>query len=837
MELDKKMLNSTTGEVDNKKVMALLKGGRVNNDKEAKIITDVYDRFVKMKEWRQTSCPWKVEGTAGVYTEPDRETPTQYETEKSSTAGDWEWRWKMDRDLAMMKSGHNKYDSDLPPVSVPLVWSSKQTIINQYQDSNISIIIEPKAGSSKVDAKIAEAYLQDLEENFGVKNIKQNLLFPEAVVCGTAISYNGYVTKKRTVKMIKTADQLIEEYGLNVSKDSEEYTQIIEKLKKNPELTTEEKEIVDYDNPVCEFVPLEEMYVDPGAWDFNSVTRDARDCIWRQYVPIQQVLSDYQNADDPFIIQNNLTADLITSSGGVTQFYADNTLNDELSDLLNIQGFEDKVCLIKYYNKYQDQYIVIANDIVIRSGPLPYNHKKLPFSKYIFLPLPRNFYGVGLGTLLDTTQRASEMFESLESYLTELNNNQPLVAKGQKVYEELEQIMGSSKYLKAGTVIQGDIGDEVMPIVAKLQNFDFDKIQARLKENAIQTTFINPTLATNPRADLAVRSAQMGQESGLLAIRSYIQNFEQGYVDCASQILSIAKQFEPARYTYFEDSIENIMIGTQTKNQIKKLKLANISFKDDEMSDSSMQEDANGTEIDLTQDMLEKFEDTNIKVRVESTQLASRQLQAQQMTDLLTSVVAVRSNPAVKEDKITNAVLKLILDKSNMPPQVLSLMQNDENEESTKLAMLQNDQMLKGISVTSIAGEDEKHKQIHSDLIVDLINQVREVDKQIEQLAPTAQQVSDLVGQGVLDPAMGQQIYSQGQSLVTKKEELNKTIDLLQQHLVGDIQQKDQSDIATVTMAQGLLQPPMPTGQPMMTQDPMQQPMQPETPMNPMSGI
>jgi hypothetical protein len=825
-----KVLNAVTGEVENKKILSLLKVGRVQNEKEAKLVCDVYDRFSLMDEWRKTSCPWTITTTAGVFTELGRESETQYETEQTSSAVDWNNRWIRDRELAFMKSGKNKYDTDLPAVSVPIVWSAKQTIINQYQDSNISITIEPKPGVQKLYAKTAEAYIQDLEDNQGIKEIKTNLLFPETVVCGTAISFNGYVKKERKVKKMKTTEELIAEHNLEglSQTDPEMYQQVIDTIKSNPESITYEDTIVDYDNPVCEFVPLEEMFVDPGAWDFNSVTRDARDCIWRQFVSVQQVLADYENSEDIFVLKDNVKKDLILSSGAATQFYTDTQVNQELTNLLNLQGYEDKVCLIKYYNKYQDQYIVIANDIVIRSGPLPYNHKLLPFSKYIFLPIPRSFYGVGLGTLLDETQKTSELFESLETYLAELNNNVPNLVYGENLGSELENHMSSSQNLKAGSFIPAKQGESVTPIITKAANYDFDNIQSRLEKNAIQTTFINPTLSTNPSPNLAVRSAQMGQESGLLAIRSYIQNFEQGYVSFAKQALSIAKQFEPTRYAYTEALIEKAYGSQATKKQLKKLKLQGISLKDGIQSDESMIDDVNGSDVELTQEILTSFENLDLKIRVESTQLASKQLQAQNLKEMLQSVIAVRSNPDLREDKITNAVLKVLLDKSNMPPNILNLLQSDESNESIDLAMLQNDQMKQGIPVESIPGEDEPHKEVHGSLLAELLQEIRGLDQQINKMAPAITQITEVVAMGMADPMMLQQLEGQVSSLVQKKEELNQIIDIVQQHLTGDMQRKDQADVAMVTMAQQALQPPMP---------PQGQMQQPEQPMNPMSGI
>jgi hypothetical protein len=87
-------------------------------------------------------------------------------------------------------------------------------------------------------------------------------------------------------------------------------------------------------------------------------------------------------------------------------------------------------------------------------------------------------------------------------------------------------------------------------------------------------------------------------------------------------------------------------------------------------------------------------------------------------------------------------------------------------------------------------------------------------------------------GDPIADQMAMQQVQMQSEPIIAEVDRLNKVIDLINQHLSGDMQRKEDSDIASVQMTM----PPAPQGQEMpqpeaMSQDPMAGQ---EMPMNPM---
>lgn len=821
--------NNLTAEVDSD-IDTLLKVGRIQSKEEALIVKTIYTRFNKMKKHRENSCPWGK--STFVYQNVEDSNGEMTRANGTSQGKDnWENRWQRDRDLAQMRTGRNKFDSDLPDVSSPMVLSAAQAYISQFKDSHLSVMIEPNEMADSIMAKIAKAVIDDIDLNGGVEKTDKDLVVPEAVVCGTSITYNGYFCKKRSVKIIKTIDDLMEEAGFNdeamegLSQMADPMTgelieidpqiiyqqkqdELVAQIKKDPKkMLLSEKMMIDYEGVSTEFVPLEEMFIDPMAWDFNSMSRDARDCIWRQYVPVQQVYNEYLNSNDPFVIKKNLNDDLIISSSSSSQFY--NAEMTKMSFTFDTISNEDLVCLVKYYNKYTDQYIVIANDIVIRDGVLPYNHKLLPFSKYIFQPLPNSFYGIGLGTLLDTTQTTAELFESLQSFLAERNANQPISTFGDNVNEVMTNLMEGNKPLKAGSIIKLEATESIMPLQFGQIGVDVDKVQGKLQSNAVLIAGVNPQQIAIPNANLAVRTAQMSSESGLLTMRAVFQNIGNGKLDTYKQLLLIIKQLEPTRYEEIEGEIEEGSQNPEVKKQLKKYRSvkAQLEAKDPEQ------------EVELTPEVTNTFDKLKITMRVETTQLASRQLQASNLQEAMNTAMAIRSNPALKDDKIVKMFFREYLEKKGISQKVLSLLESEESEQENELADVQNLLMKSGQNIESIAGMSENHMSKHTAFLLELYTERDNLDMEATQLDT-----------GQLNPDMAQDEMQFLQEMAAARDKVTKTIEILSKHLIGDMQAKTEANVAAVTMGQQQPASQPPQGQPQpgpMEGQPNEMPMDP----------
>jgi hypothetical protein len=60
----------------------------------------------------------------------------------------------------------------------------------------------------------------------------------------------------------------------------------------------------------------------------------------------------------------------------------------------------DDVEILHYYNELTDSYDALCNNVVIRKGPLPSRHKKIPIDKWTFYPIPGQYFGLGIPQIM-----------------------------------------------------------------------------------------------------------------------------------------------------------------------------------------------------------------------------------------------------------------------------------------------------------------------------------------------------------------------------------------------------------------------------------------------------
>ncbi len=75
-------------------------------------------------------------------------------------------------------------------------------------------------------------------------------------------------------------------------------------------------------------------------------------------------------------------------------------------DVTATDSRQHNVTILEYWNQKTDEYIVIANGVLIRSGPLPDDHKTLPFAVMHMYRRPHTFYSKGVPKLVESIEAA-----------------------------------------------------------------------------------------------------------------------------------------------------------------------------------------------------------------------------------------------------------------------------------------------------------------------------------------------------------------------------------------------------------------------------------------------
>lgn len=203
----------------------------------------------------------------------------------------------------------------------------------------------------------------------------------EAIVKGTAIGYEGYQSKEKKIRVVKGV---------------------------NDEITIEEK-TVKRNKLFGSVVPLEEFY--PSSVGIRNI-KEMPYCFWSRQMSYSKFMMDWGGFARARVVQPKMS-------------YGKDEIKPYYVDFISQNVLEGNVEVIRYYNKDNDEYIILANGIwlnpvmtgkeknVENVSPLPFNHKELPFFDVKF-----DFYGADFfyGKSLP------DKLKSLQDVLNVLNN-------------------------------------------------------------------------------------------------------------------------------------------------------------------------------------------------------------------------------------------------------------------------------------------------------------------------------------------------------------------------------------------------------------------------------
>lgn len=209
----------------------------------------------------------------------------------------------------------------------------------------------------------------------------------EAIVKGTAVGYEGVEYTERKIRDVRgMGDDIL------VSEDTQVCTKLFGSI-----------------------VPLEDFY--PSSVSIRRI-KDMPFCFWREVLPYTK----FKDTWGGFAASKHVEPKRTFTESEMRPFYA-----DYIAD--NVR--EGEVELIKYYDRMNDQYVVIANGIWLnpidgKEGsqnvcPIPFTHKELPFWEIKFDFLGNWFYGKSLPDRLKSLQDVLNVLSNMlldQSFLT-----------------------------------------------------------------------------------------------------------------------------------------------------------------------------------------------------------------------------------------------------------------------------------------------------------------------------------------------------------------------------------------------------------------------------------
>ena len=169
-------------------------------------------------------------------------------------------------------------------------------------------------------------------------------------------------------------------------------------------------EIIKRDEPAFDVLNLFDFFVDPEAVDID----DARFCIHRSYLSVDEL----KKRESAGIYKD---VDLLKTNGSFLSSI-DNGDDDpwDKNDALDERNIE----ILEYWEN--DRVITVADRcVVLRDTPNPFHHNRKPFVRLIFVPVPFEFYGVGViepieGLQLELNTKRNQRLDNVNMVLNRM---------------------------------------------------------------------------------------------------------------------------------------------------------------------------------------------------------------------------------------------------------------------------------------------------------------------------------------------------------------------------------------------------------------------------------
>jgi hypothetical protein len=174
----------------------------------------------------------------------------------------------------------------------------------------------------------------------------------EMVTKGTVIAYEGYAKNKKKIRELSKYDATTGDWE------------------------AEEKDIVDFEGCYRRVIPLEDFYI---SNIYQSNVQLQPDVIWKQILKKQEFKSEFGRYKKFEKVKEGLYNAVVENS----TFYHTEYISNIGTDVVEV---------LRWYSRWKDRLVVVANGVVMYDGPIPFNHKQLPFAKGIFEPFAVDFF-------------------------------------------------------------------------------------------------------------------------------------------------------------------------------------------------------------------------------------------------------------------------------------------------------------------------------------------------------------------------------------------------------------------------------------------------------------
>lgn len=324
--------------------------------------------------------------------------------------GDIEAKWdKWEKQYEAYRPPKNSDDwqsTIVPPFTTTIVERALAEIVDQ----TIQPMVTPRGPEDVVRAKIVN-YIKDYTWEIGDGDLELYNSIKQALILGKTVWQEDYWRDRRQVKILKK---------FNLDTGTEEYVN---------------KDVDDFDDVYGENVDLRNFFIDPLARTVNRGRYKANDCIRRYIMNLDTFRETFQDSIwDQFGVVSKVRA------GGDLNYY-------QFYQPPKGIDVDNQVEVLMYWGRRPDKLIMIANDVVYRDGPNPFNHKQLPFAEGSDVPRLNQFWARGEPELLESIQDELTTLRRMRIDRQHMDLFKMFLVSNRETLDDDEAIVAPSRFL------------------------------------------------------------------------------------------------------------------------------------------------------------------------------------------------------------------------------------------------------------------------------------------------------------------------------------------------------------------------------------------------------
>lgn len=576
---------------------------------------------------------------------------------------DWD-RWEKQYEAWRPPRNDDDWQSTIvPPFTTTLVERALAELIDQ----TVQPTIVARGPEDTVKARVMN-YIRDFTWEIGDGDLQLYSAIKQALILGKTVWQEDFWQDKRQVRVLKK---------FNFETGEEEYI---------------EKDVYDFDDVYGETIDIRNFYLDPMARTINMGRYKANDAIRRFIMNYDTFMEQFKDSIyDQFGVCN------LVQPGGDTNYY-------QFYQPPKGIDAENQVEVLFYWGRRPDKLIIVANDVVIRDNPNPYNHKQLPFAEGSDIPRLNQFWAKGEPELLESIQDELTTLRRMRIDRQHMDLFKMFLVSNRETLDEDEAIVAPSRFLYV---------DDPTGSIRSLDYPDINpsayREEAALKEDGRQVTGIE-----SPQPTGTATQAAIFKESTMKSLRMKI------WLLSRELVTNIARLRVPNISQYYSEPKVAEILGEKRAAEFRTIRTNDVELKM-EKSGQLREEEKKGTYYfaispDLVTPYYGKFD---YKLSAEATFPISKPLQQQKANEFMSHPVVQAAMQAGYYDpgRMADQLSEINdFDPEKFKPPAQDRGQDEQRmteEQLYELANRENEAMLQGKEIPGTPYATRGHTDIH----------------------------------------------------------------------------------------------------------------------------